>query len=121
MLTPEEIFEKEFKRKFRGYDEDEVNDFLDKIIQDYTRLLTENKAIKSENQQLKASTSRQDFHTNTGKPSPEQRMDTLPPRSGTSATRTSSTNPSIGLPNEKNIIQDLLRRVELLERKTKYL
>ena len=31
-LTPLDIHNKEFSRGFRGYDEDEVNEFLDQII-----------------------------------------------------------------------------------------
>lgn len=42
-LTPLDIHNKEFKRGFRGYDEDEVNEFLDLIIKDYEALIRENK------------------------------------------------------------------------------
>ncbi|TCW41173.1 DivIVA domain-containing protein [Laceyella sacchari] len=34
-LTARDIHNKEFKRKMRGYDVDEVNHFLDQIIKDY--------------------------------------------------------------------------------------
>lgn len=63
MLTPEEIFEKEFKRSVRGYDMDEVNEFLDKIIQDFARLIEENKLMSRELQQLRTSPNRQNFHS----------------------------------------------------------
>ena len=33
-LTPLDIHNKEFSKSFRGYDEDEVNEFLDQIIKD---------------------------------------------------------------------------------------
>ncbi|WP_114571152.1 DivIVA domain-containing protein [Exiguobacterium flavidum] len=42
-LTPLDIHNKEFTRKFRGYDEDEVNEFLDQIIKDFEMLLRENR------------------------------------------------------------------------------
>lgn len=42
MLTPLEIHNKEFKRTFRGYDEDEVDEFLDQVIADYEQLYREN-------------------------------------------------------------------------------
>ncbi|WP_409341227.1 DivIVA domain-containing protein [Paenibacillus sp. MBLB4367] len=42
-LTPLDIHNKEFKRGFRGYDEDEVNEFLDLVIKDYEALIRENK------------------------------------------------------------------------------
>ena len=34
-LTPLDIHNKEFSKGFRGYDEDEVNEFLDQVIKDY--------------------------------------------------------------------------------------
>ncbi len=48
MLTPEEIFEKEFKRSFHGYNADEVNEFLDLVIQDFARLIEENRTLRRE-------------------------------------------------------------------------
>jgi cell division initiation protein len=42
-LTPLDIHNKEFNRGFRGYDEDEVNEFLDQIIKDYEIVLREKK------------------------------------------------------------------------------
>jgi len=53
-LTSDQIFEKEFSSSFRGYNTDEVNDFLDKIIEDYNtfeKMLTE---LQEENRRLKA-------------------------------------------------------------------
>lgn len=44
-LTPLDIHNKEFGRKLRGYDEDEVNEFLDQIIKDYEALIRENKEL----------------------------------------------------------------------------
>ena len=45
-LTPLDIHNKEFKRALRGYDEDEVNDFLDRIIKDYEGLIRHNKELE---------------------------------------------------------------------------
>lgn len=42
-LTPLDIHNKEFGRRLRGYDEDEVNEFLDQVIKDYEALIRENK------------------------------------------------------------------------------
>jgi cell division initiation protein len=47
-LTPLDIHNKEFTRGFRGYDEDEVNDFLNQIIKDYEMVLSENAKLKEE-------------------------------------------------------------------------
>ena len=45
-LTPLDIHNKEFSRGFRGYDEDEVNEFLDQIIKDYEMLIREKKQLE---------------------------------------------------------------------------
>ncbi|KMK77133.1 DivIVA domain-containing protein [Alkalihalobacillus pseudalcaliphilus] len=44
-LTPLDIHNKEFTRAFRGYDEDEVNEFLDQVIKDYESIITEKKEL----------------------------------------------------------------------------
>ena len=48
MLTPMEIHNHEFKKGFRGYSENEVDDFLDQIVNDYEAVLRENDKLKSE-------------------------------------------------------------------------
>ena len=47
-LQPLDIHNKEFSRRIRGYDEDEVNDFLDEIIKDYEGLMSENKELRNQ-------------------------------------------------------------------------
>ncbi|KKO51475.1 DivIVA domain-containing protein [Paenibacillus sp. DMB20] len=47
-LSPLDIHNKEFSRRIRGYDEDEVNDFLDEIIKDYDSMLRENKELRNQ-------------------------------------------------------------------------
>lgn len=51
-LTPLDIHNKEFGRKLRGYDEDDVNEFLDQIIKDYEALIRENKEMQNQAQVL---------------------------------------------------------------------
>ena len=46
MITPEQISEKEFKKGFRGYSEEEVDIFLDQVKEDYEALVKENEAVK---------------------------------------------------------------------------
>jgi cell division initiation protein len=46
VLTPLDIQKKEFKRSFRGYNEDEVDQFLDQLVQDYEALYLENQSLK---------------------------------------------------------------------------
>ncbi|ALS21384.1 DivIVA domain-containing protein [Paenibacillus naphthalenovorans] len=60
-LTPLDIHNKEFKRSFRGYDEDEVNEFLDQVIKDYEVLIRENKELQN---QLNAIQERLDHFSN---------------------------------------------------------
>ncbi|WP_164669084.1 DivIVA domain-containing protein [Virgibacillus doumboii] len=51
-LTPLDIHNKEFTRSFRGYDEDEVNEFLDQVIKDYEMAIREKKELKEKVEQL---------------------------------------------------------------------
>lgn len=46
MITPIDIHNKEFKRSFRGYNEDEIDDFLDRIGNDYEKLYRENRQFQ---------------------------------------------------------------------------
>lgn len=47
-LTPLEIHNKEFSTKMRGYDQDEVNEFLDQVIRDYELVMRQNKELEEE-------------------------------------------------------------------------
>lgn len=51
-LTPLDIHNKEFTRGFRGYDEDEVNEFLDQVIKDYESVIREKKNLEEKASQL---------------------------------------------------------------------
>lgn len=44
-LTPIDIHNKTFGSRWRGYDEDEVNEFLEQLMKDYENLLEENKEL----------------------------------------------------------------------------
>lgn len=48
MITPADIENKEFSRAKKGYDVDEVDDFLDLIIVDMEKLIRENRQLKDE-------------------------------------------------------------------------
>ena len=56
-LTAKEIYEKEFRKsRAKGYSEEDVNDYLDLIIEDYMKLdklITRLKELEIENQNLK--------------------------------------------------------------------
>lgn len=51
-LTPLDIHNKEFGKGFRGYNEDEVNEFLDRIIKDYESIIRQNKELEEKISQL---------------------------------------------------------------------
>ena len=46
MITPMDIENKEFKKGFRGYNEDEVDEFLDTVKEDFENLYRENLDLK---------------------------------------------------------------------------
>ena len=48
MLTPMEIHDHQFKKSFRGYNENEVDDFLDRVVDDFERLMRENERLKNQ-------------------------------------------------------------------------
>jgi cell division initiation protein len=47
-LTPVDVQQQQFRRSFRGYDEQEVDDFLDRVTEDIGALLEENERLKEE-------------------------------------------------------------------------
>ncbi|MGX7199579.1 cell division regulator GpsB [Enterococcus nangangensis] len=54
ILGAKEILQKEFKTKMRGYDPEEVDEFLDQIIKDYESYNKEITLLQEENQRLVA-------------------------------------------------------------------
>ena len=53
MLTPLDIHNKEFKKSIRGYDVNDVDEFLDEVIKDFESLYKENLEIKEQVQKQK--------------------------------------------------------------------
>lgn len=52
-LTGKEILEKNFKTGMRGYNQEEVDEFLDIVIQDYEQFQQEIDSLKQENERLR--------------------------------------------------------------------
>lgn len=52
MLTPLDINKKEFHRSFRGYNCEEVDEFLEQILRDYGQVYRENQEMREKNQRL---------------------------------------------------------------------
>jgi len=51
-LTPLDIHNKQFSRSWKGFDEDEVNNFLDQVIKDYEIVIRERKELQEKKDQL---------------------------------------------------------------------
>ncbi|WP_418790534.1 DivIVA domain-containing protein [Phosphitispora sp. TUW77] len=45
-LTPLDIHNKQFRKAFRGYDEEEVDEFFDRVVKEYETLFKENARLK---------------------------------------------------------------------------
>ena len=80
-LTAKNIYEKEFKKsRVKGYSEDDVNDYLDLIIEDYMKLdklLTRIKELEIENQNLKIKIDASKNVTKEEKPNQVTNLDIL--------------------------------------------
>ena len=48
LLTPMDIHDHQFKKSFRGYSENEVDDFLDRVVDDFEKLLRDNERLKNQ-------------------------------------------------------------------------
>lgn len=48
VLTPLDVHNKEFRKGFRGYSEEEVDEFLDQVVRDYEEMLKEIERLKDE-------------------------------------------------------------------------
>ncbi|MFC3927452.1 cell division regulator GpsB [Streptococcus caprae] len=53
IYSPKEIFEQDFKKTMRGYDQVEVDEFLDNIIKDYETFMAQIEFLTTENDELK--------------------------------------------------------------------
>jgi len=53
-ITPMDIEQQQFGRSFRGYNEEEVDNFLDRIAKDYEEVLNENIKLKEETERLQS-------------------------------------------------------------------
>ncbi|MFG6118411.1 MULTISPECIES: cell division regulator GpsB [Thalassobacillus] len=58
-LDGKQILEKDFKTSMRGYNQEEVDEFLDLIIQDYDVFNQEIERLRQENERLKRTPSRE--------------------------------------------------------------
>lgn len=98
-LTPYDIHNKEFKRSFRGYDVDEVNDFLDQIIKDFELLTREKLELEQQVEDLQAELERvmegESMYPNQDTQGPQATQTHMPPANLTQQTETMSLQPSV--------------------------
>ncbi len=76
-LSVNDILEKEFKKSMRGYNEEDVDEFLDIIIQDYEALQAEIERLKQENERFKKSSDQQQPVTRRQTTQPQVNYDVL--------------------------------------------
>lgn len=74
-LKGQDILEKEFKTALRGYNQEEVDEFLDKIIQDYETFQKQIEQLQHENNQLKRNSSQ--TRTRNSQPTQQVNYDVL--------------------------------------------
>ena len=112
-LTPEDVVNKRFQpTKFReGYDQDEVDDFLDEVVVELRRLNQENEELR---QRLIASDSRiSELQRTAGQPAPaafDQPVAASAPAPAPAAFQASAVDPSVDPSNTNNLLQ-LARRL----------
>lgn len=51
-LTPKQILDKEFNKKFKGYDTEEVDVFLDEVIKDFDALIKDKETLQTEKDEI---------------------------------------------------------------------
>lgn len=83
-LSGKDILEKDFKTAMRGYNQEEVDEFLDTIIQDYDlftqeieRLQQENEQLQKEIDRLKKTSTEQVTRRRSVQPNPQVNYDIL--------------------------------------------
>lgn len=76
-LTEKDILEKEFKTSIRGYNQEEVDEFLDIIIQDYDKFQKKIDQLEREIDQLKRSSSQTQARTRMHQPTQQVNYDIL--------------------------------------------
>jgi DivIVA domain-containing protein len=108
-LTPEDVVNKRFQpTKFReGYDQDEVDDFLDEVVVELRRLNQENEELR---QRLIASDSRiNELQRTAGQPAPAG-FEQAPAPAPFQPAAAAATDPTLDAGNTNNLLQ-LARRL----------
>lgn len=120
ILSPKEIFEREFKIVLRGYDKDEIDEFLDDIIKDYETYAAQLQVLRQENEQLREQLKNQIVESPAA--STETQVFTTPLEPEQSQSVSPSYGNSINQPNDLSRLSasvtnfDILKRISRLEK-----
>lgn len=76
-LSGKDILEKDFKTAMRGYNQEEVDEFLDAIIQDYDIFKQEIDRLQIENEKLRKNKSPEQTRTRTPQATTQVNYDVL--------------------------------------------
>lgn len=76
-LSGKDILEKDFKTTMRGYNQEEVDEFLDVVIQDYDVFKQEMERLQLENDRLKKSSTEQTTRTRAPQQNTQVNYDVL--------------------------------------------
>ena len=106
---PNDILQKEFKTKMRGYDPTEVDQFLDGIIKDYETFTNEISELKGENERLMQARNAGAGNNNNSYQQPQQ--------SNRANMRKPATRPASSSIAEGSTNYDILRRLSNLEKR----
>ncbi|NGP43758.1 cell division regulator GpsB [Bacillaceae bacterium SIJ1] len=71
-LTAKDILEKDFKTGLKGYNQDEVDQFLDQVIKDYETMHAHIETLEQENEKLKRQTEEMPKQKAPTSPAPQQ-------------------------------------------------
>ncbi|MGT2682374.1 cell division regulator GpsB [Streptococcus porci] len=120
ILSPKEIFEREFKIVLRGYDKDEIDEFLDDIIKDYETYAAQLQVLRQENEQLREQLKNQIVESPAASTETQVFTTPLEPEQGQSVSP--SYGNSINQPNDLSRLSasvtnfDILKRISRLEK-----
>ena len=76
-LSGKDILEKDFQTAMRGYNQEEVDEFLDIVIQDYDAFKQELERLQLENDRLKKSSTEQTTRSRAPQQNPQVNYDVL--------------------------------------------
>ena len=97
--TPNDILQKEFRQKMRGYDPNDVDSFLDDIIKDYESFTKQVQSLEDENERLRI------------------RVDELNKQVAVGGSQAAMTRSSSSQPMSSATNMDILKRLSNLERR----